>query len=35
VYTILVRDDDWTLDRYQEWLSSTLRDALVERVPRR
>lgn len=31
VYTMLVADGGWTPDRYQDWLSSALLDALVER----
>jgi len=31
VYRMLVREGGWTPDRYQEWLSQTLVEALVER----
>ena len=31
VYRMLVQESGWTPDRYQEWLSQTLLEALVER----
>lgn len=34
VYRMLVHDGGWTPDRYQDWLSAALLDALVERVAR-
>lgn len=34
VYRMLVQEGGWSPDRYQEWLSQTLLDALVERSPR-